>query len=168
MDEGADQKLDAICDEFESALKAGESPKIEDFLTRVSSDQQAELLQELMKLELWWKRNEDESPNRELYLQRFPKFEQEIKGVWDEYEVSTHIGPNKQTNELQNSPLKQIGPYKLLQEIGQGGIGTVYMAEQSEPVRRRVALKLIRSGSDLLMILLIATTIILKIAQQEI
>ena len=39
-----------------------------------------------------------------------------------------------------------IGPYKLLQPIGEGGMGTVYMAEQTQPVRRTVALKLIKSG----------------------
>ena len=39
---------------------------------------------------------------------------------------------------------EQIGPYKLLQEIGEGGMGTVWMAEQQEPVRRRVAIKLIK------------------------
>src|SRR5262245_54463657 len=41
-----------------------------------------------------------------------------------------------------------IGPYKLLQEIGEGGMGTVYMAEQTEPVRRKVALKLVRPDMD--------------------
>jgi len=41
-----------------------------------------------------------------------------------------------------------IGRYKLLQEIGQGGCGVVYMAEQQEPVRRRVALKVIKLGMD--------------------
>ncbi|MGH7176330.1 MAG: serine/threonine protein kinase, partial [Tepidisphaeraceae bacterium] len=41
-----------------------------------------------------------------------------------------------------------IGPYKLLQEIGEGGFGTVYMAEQEHPVRRRVALKIIKLGMD--------------------
>src|SRR6476660_7399095 len=42
----------------------------------------------------------------------------------------------------------QIGPYKLLQQIGEGGMGTVYMAEQKEPVQRKVALKLIKPGMD--------------------
>ena len=42
----------------------------------------------------------------------------------------------------------QIGPYTLLQQIGEGGMGVVFMAEQKQPVRRRVALKLIKSGMD--------------------
>jgi serine/threonine protein kinase/tetratricopeptide (TPR) repeat protein len=41
-----------------------------------------------------------------------------------------------------------IGPYKLLQEIGEGGMGTVYMAQQTEPVKRQVALKVIKPGMD--------------------
>ena len=41
-----------------------------------------------------------------------------------------------------------IGPYRLLQPIGEGGMGTVYMAEQRHPVRRAVALKLIKAGMD--------------------
>ena len=42
----------------------------------------------------------------------------------------------------------KIGHYKLLQQIGEGGCGIVYMAEQEEPVRRRVALKVIKLGMD--------------------
>src|SRR5262249_38698960 len=42
----------------------------------------------------------------------------------------------------------RIGPYKLLQQIGEGGMGTVFMAEQVEPVARRVALKIIKPGMD--------------------
>ena len=42
----------------------------------------------------------------------------------------------------------QIGPYKLLQQIGEGGFGAVYMAEQTEPVVRKVALKIIKLGMD--------------------
>src|SRR5262245_17256570 len=41
-----------------------------------------------------------------------------------------------------------IGPYKLLEEIGEGGFGIVYMAEQSQPVRRKVALKVVKPGMD--------------------
>ena len=45
-------------------------------------------------------------------------------------------------------PGDRIGRYKLLQHIGEGGCGVVYMAEQEEPVRRRVALKVIKLGMD--------------------
>ena len=45
-------------------------------------------------------------------------------------------------------PGSRIGPYKLLQVIGEGGFGVVYMAEQEEPIRRRVALKVIKPGMD--------------------
>src|SRR5262245_31490719 len=43
---------------------------------------------------------------------------------------------------------KLIGPYKLLEPIGEGGMGVVYMAEQTHPVRRKVALKIIKPGMD--------------------
>jgi WD40 repeat protein/serine/threonine protein kinase len=45
-------------------------------------------------------------------------------------------------------PGSRIGPYKLLQQIGEGGMGAVFMAEQIEPVQRKVALKLIKAGMD--------------------
>jgi serine/threonine protein kinase/Flp pilus assembly protein TadD len=41
-----------------------------------------------------------------------------------------------------------IGPYKLLEQIGEGGMGTVWMAQQTEPVKRLVALKVIKAGMD--------------------
>jgi serine/threonine protein kinase/Tfp pilus assembly protein PilF len=41
-----------------------------------------------------------------------------------------------------------VGPYKLLQKLGEGGMGSVWIAEQTEPVKRRVALKLIKPGMD--------------------
>jgi serine/threonine protein kinase len=41
-----------------------------------------------------------------------------------------------------------IGPYKLLEQIGEGGMGTVWMAEQKEPIQRRVAVKVIKAGMD--------------------
>ncbi len=45
-------------------------------------------------------------------------------------------------------PGTMIGPYKLLQKIGEGGMGTVFMAEQTHPVQRKVALKVIKPGMD--------------------
>jgi serine/threonine protein kinase len=53
-----------------------------------------------------------------------------------------------ETAVIGEKPGDRIGRYKLLQRIGEGGCGVVYMAEQEEPVRRRVALKVIKLGLD--------------------
>jgi serine/threonine protein kinase/Tfp pilus assembly protein PilF len=45
-------------------------------------------------------------------------------------------------------PGGSVGPYKLLEQIGEGGFGVVFLAEQTEPVRRRVALKVLKPGMD--------------------
>ena len=56
------------------------------------------------------------------------------------------------TIRIATNPLEQagdrIGRYKLLEKVGEGGCGVVYVAEQTEPVRRRVALKVIKLGMD--------------------
>jgi serine/threonine protein kinase/tetratricopeptide (TPR) repeat protein len=45
-------------------------------------------------------------------------------------------------------PGAMIGPYKLLEQVGEGGMGTVWMAEQTDPIRRRVAVKVVKEGMD--------------------
>ncbi|HVA46391.1 MAG TPA: protein kinase [Pirellulales bacterium] len=50
--------------------------------------------------------------------------------------------------QVVEGPGTQIGPYKLLEQIGEGGFGIVFMAEQTCPVRRRVALKIVKPGMD--------------------
>jgi hypothetical protein len=54
----------------------------------------------------------------------------------------------KGAEPLPDAPGTMIGRYKLLQQIGEGGFGVVYMAEQEEPVKRKVALKIIKLGMD--------------------
>src|SRR5262245_46443835 len=71
----------------------------------------------------------------------------------EDFLASPPTGPASKRAELENSPLTeqpgdQIGRYKLLEKLGEGGFGVVYMAEQKEPVKRRVALKIIKVGMD--------------------
>ena len=52
------------------------------------------------------------------------------------------------THLVNESPGDQIGPYKLREVIGEGGMGTVFVAEQQKPLRRKVAIKVIKPGMD--------------------
>ncbi len=80
-------------------------------------------------------------------------------------EIDALLKAHHQANDLLNGPHNsspvtldvpeiteqlgsQIGPYRLLQKLGEGGMGVVYMAEQKKPVERRVALKIIKPGMD--------------------
>ncbi|HEV8063132.1 MAG TPA: serine/threonine-protein kinase, partial [Gemmataceae bacterium] len=54
---------------------------------------------------------------------------------------------------LGDGPGTAIGPYKLLEQIGEGGFGIVFMAEQQQPVRRKVALKMLKPGMDTVQVL---------------
>jgi serine/threonine protein kinase len=58
--------------------------------------------------------------------------------------------PGEEAAEIRfpERPGTMIGPYKLLQQLGEGGMGTVFMAEQTRPVLRKVALKVIKAGMD--------------------
>src|SRR5262249_30647116 len=56
--------------------------------------------------------------------------------------------PANPSRPAAESPGTCLGPYKLLEQIGEGGMGVVYLAEQERPVRRRVALKILKPGMD--------------------
>src|SRR3974390_1856542 len=63
--------------------------------------------------------------------------------------MSTRDGTPIQSGSIVDEPLGQtLGRYKLLEKVGEGGFGVVYVAEQKEPVKRRVALKIIKLGMD--------------------
>ncbi len=64
---------------------------------------------------------------------------------WSSSTASEAVPPALQDEESVGT---RIGRYKLVQKIGEGGCGVVYMAEQEEPVRRRVALKIIKLGME--------------------
>src|SRR5262245_26736683 len=59
-----------------------------------------------------------------------------------------------------SAPPSQIGPYRILSELGEGGMGTVYLAERQAPVKQRVALKLIKLGMD-------SKAVLLRFKQEE-
>ena len=92
---------------------------------------------------------------RETYLANACASPEERSLVDRMFEQAIHAGnyfdelaPDPQMTEVAEKPGDQIGPYKLLQAIGEGGFGVVFMAEQRKPISRRVALKIIKPGMD--------------------
>jgi WD40 repeat protein/serine/threonine protein kinase len=83
-------------------------------------------------------------------------FRRRVQALLDAYDEAgsfmqvpgNDFDPTRLHEKIAEGPGTIIGRFKLLQEIGQGGFGVVYMAEQQEPVRRRVALKIIKLGMD--------------------
>jgi len=70
----------------------------------------------------------------------------EVESLLAAHQPSAEAGG--EAGGLLEGPGTRIGPYKLLEKIGEGGFGTVFLAEQEEPLRRRVALKVIKAGMD--------------------
>jgi serine/threonine protein kinase len=68
-----------------------------------------------------------------------------------EQEADSADQPSVQTRDcepLVERPGARVGPYRLMEQIGKGGFGLVFVAEQQEPVKRKVALKIIKPGMD--------------------
>jgi tetratricopeptide (TPR) repeat protein len=100
-------------------------------------------------------------PERAAYIAQStagnPELRQEVESLLQSYAAGGFLeqaAAPQLRSTLQISPRvtekagDMIGRYKLLEQIGEGGCGVVYMAEQIEPVRRRVALKIIKLGMD--------------------
>lgn len=88
-----------------------------------------------------------ERPTPEDFAQRHPEVAQEIGDLFPAIALMECVEPAKDAR-LAERPGSQIGAYKLLEQIGEGAFGVVFMAEQLQPVRRKVALKVLKPGMD--------------------
>jgi WD40 repeat protein/serine/threonine protein kinase len=139
------QRIDLFIQRFEKAWQSGTPPHIDDFLPKEGPDRLA-VLKELVMVDME-RRGQAGTPARaEDYLERYP-------------ELARHFPTQQQDPPIQAATLSHdsaserigmvvAGRYKFLEQIGVGGMGTVWVAEQTQPVRRKVALKLIKAGMD--------------------
>src|SRR5271166_6040490 len=79
------RRLDRLCDRFEAARRAGRRPRLEHYLERIPAAARANLLRELLALELEYRRQAGESPVVEEYRERFPEHEKLVSVVFDEF-----------------------------------------------------------------------------------
>ena len=127
----------------ESAASPAENiSKIGDYLQRFPKLQDPQLIRQLVKQEFYVRCQYATPPEAEEYCQRFP---QAIRGPED---LPLELLPSHNTSALELQPGAMVDNYKLLQVLGEGGFGVVFMAEQQHPVRRMVALKVIKAGMD--------------------
>ena len=171
-------QIDQLCDKYEDAWNAGKSPSVGKVLETISSKHHAAVLTRLVPLDVELRMKAGQSVVADDYAAFGPAAvdlarmtiqklvsqkeslppddvlgQQTIIGPSNEHSLSVNLTESqildsfhKVTRPQEASPV--IGPYKMLQKIAEGGMGIVFMAEQTHPVRRRVALKLIKAGMD--------------------
>lgn len=165
------RQVEQFCDRFEAAWRSGPPPVVEDYLAQAQVGLGLVQLKELIQLDIHYRQARGETCLASDYLQRFP----ELAEAWlasalippqmtragtdrGAEPVPTTPSDDRAARHLEKTasapvpaaegPGSRFGPYKLLQHLGEGGMGTVYMAEQEHPVKRRVALKIIKPGLD--------------------
>ena len=159
-----DQQVDRICDHFEAAWLAGQPISIEACCEaniaaavakapsqspEVERAFRQRLISELIALDISFRRERGEELAVEDYLRRFPSVERAAVEAWIENSGSSSGATLTETLEpLQDVECRQIGSYHIIEKLGQGGMGEVYRAQQRLPIRREVAIKLIKLGMD--------------------
>ncbi len=143
-----------LVNSFEDQCRSGDIPRIEDFLPNVPEQDRADLLLELLVLEFFFRMRAGEVLSAEAYRNRFPEFQSVVAEAYaqsvEEDFTSTMPQARRAKPLVQEGPLNSIiaGRFILTHEIGEGGMGSVWQAEQTEPVKRVVAIKLIKPGMD--------------------
>lgn len=130
--------IDEICDDFDTACASGDPPEIELFLDRAPPAAKEKLLLQLIQIEVEYRQKNEVDIDVDQYARFGEEFKREAQKMIDglgfvDDEFVRRFGGQE----------KLAGRYKILENIGSGGMGTVYLADQRTPVKRRVAVKFI-------------------------
>jgi len=141
------QRVDAVVRRFETAWQGGTPPNIDDFLPKDGPERLA-VLEELVKVDMERRRKTGLPAPAEGYLERYPELAACLHSTRSHDTPPPNLAPPARDPAAELVGTVIAGRYKLLEQIGEGGMGTVWVAEQTQPVRRKVALKLIKAGMD--------------------
>ncbi len=144
------EKIELLCDEFDEAWADQRQPALPEFLNRVAPSDQDLLLEYLIPIDVEYRRRNNEPITANFYF-RFGSFAEKI--ATEVFQADTGGAVLSGSTGSQDSPrpvdrLPVVPGYEIIRRIGQGGMGTVYLAEQSEPFKRKVAIKVVKSGHD--------------------
>lgn len=152
-----------ICDQFEDAWTNGQKPSLGKFVEKAAPELREGLARQLLPIDIEFRLESDESLDFGSYQEfgeDFVQWAKQVASKFSEKQATPNFDgqtrshqdidgvESEQTADASYKQSSTIGPYKLLQKIGQGGMGAVWMAQQEKPVRRRVALKVIKTGLE--------------------
>jgi WD40 repeat protein/tetratricopeptide (TPR) repeat protein len=131
----AARRVNAVCNRFELAWKAGPRPCIEDYRDEVPASDRSTLVRELVALDIDYRRQAGEEPTAQDYASRFPNLT-----------LAPLLAVPAAEQARLGADLPTVPGYELLRELGRGGMGVVYEARQTG-LNRPVALKMILAGA---------------------
>lgn len=166
-----DHSSNSVVTQFENEWREGGRPWIFAALAEVDNEHRTQVLPQLLSIDIRHRASAGETVRPNDYLQLGPEAVQTVQQFLTEVSRSIYsdqdlaiTAPDSRTDNQADATVglievksdgsfsdgssRFIGPYELIEPIGEGGMGTVWLAQQHEPVRRKVALKVIRGEID--------------------
>jgi serine/threonine protein kinase/tetratricopeptide (TPR) repeat protein len=140
----AGRSFSALLEEFDQRWQLGDRPRAEDYLDAVGPDEAVELIyHEFCRAEL-----EGLTPSRQEFVQRFPAHRERLARLFGLLDVlDGPAGPGLPARSELPETGDEIGPYRLLRELGRGSFARVFLAEQADLEDRLVVVKVSARGT---------------------